>query len=200
LKAPHAEFLGEISDAQKGQFLGDAAALLFPIDWPEPFGLAMIEAMANGTPVVAMRRGSVPEVIDDGITGFVVNDIAGAMDALPRALHLDRDRVRQHFGRRFSSYRMARDYVSVYESLIVKGFRPAADSAEQEDAPSLSVMGTSLAGSFNDELYGRAFAASPSSLGTEHRRIVAVFHALPTRGKREGSVTNARGEGIERYR
>jgi glycosyltransferase involved in cell wall biosynthesis len=85
LKAPHAEFLGEIGEAQKGRFLGDAAALLFPIDWPEPFGLAMIEAMANGTPVGAMRRGSVPEVIDEGITGFVVDDVAGALNALPHA-------------------------------------------------------------------------------------------------------------------
>jgi len=115
LKAPHAEFLGEIGEAQKGRFLGDAAALLFPIDWPEPFGLAMIEAMANGTPVGAMRRGSVPEVIDEGITGFVVDDVAGALNALPHAPRLDRGRVRQHFERRFSSDRMARGYLAVYE-------------------------------------------------------------------------------------
>jgi glycosyltransferase involved in cell wall biosynthesis len=131
LKSPYAEFLGEISDGQKGQFLGDAAALLFPIDWPEPFGLAMIEAMANGTPVVAMRRGSVPEVIDHGITGFVVDNIAGALDALPRALSLDRARVRQQFERRFSSDRMARDYLSVYEALIGGGFCPRETLAKE---------------------------------------------------------------------
>jgi glycosyltransferase involved in cell wall biosynthesis len=117
LGAPHAEFLGEISDAEKGRFLGDAAALLFPVDWPEPFGLAMIEAMANGTPVIAMRRGAVPEIVDSGVTGFIVDDLAGALDALPHALLLDRARVRQQFERRFSGERMARDYVAVYEEL-----------------------------------------------------------------------------------
>jgi glycosyltransferase involved in cell wall biosynthesis len=117
LKAPHAEFIGEVSDAEKGQFLGDAAALLFPVDWPEPFGLAMIEAMANGTPVIATRRGSVSEIVDDGITGFVVDDVEDALQALPRALSLDRARVRQQFERRFSGQRMARDYVDVYEAL-----------------------------------------------------------------------------------
>jgi glycosyltransferase involved in cell wall biosynthesis len=117
LSAPHADFLGEISDAEKGEFLGNAAALLFPIDWPEPFGLAMIEAMANGTPVIAMRRGAVSEIVDNGITGFIVDDMAGALDALPKALLLDRARVRQQFERRFSGERMVHDYVAVYERL-----------------------------------------------------------------------------------
>jgi glycosyltransferase involved in cell wall biosynthesis len=136
LKAPHAEFIGEVSDAEKGRFLGDAAALLFPVDWPEPFGLAMIEAMANGTPVVAMRRGAVPEIVDDGITGFVVDDTDGALGALPRALLLDRRLVRQQFERRFSGERMVRDYISVYESLQ-SGFgscRRRAKLVDTEDA------------------------------------------------------------------
>jgi glycosyltransferase involved in cell wall biosynthesis len=117
LKAPHTDFIGEVSDAEKEQFLGNAAALLFPIDWPEPFGLAMIEAMANGTPVIATRRGAVPEIVDDGITGFVIDDVESALQALPRALLLDRARVRQQFERRFSGQRMARDYLDVYEAL-----------------------------------------------------------------------------------
>src|SRR5262249_34812192 len=117
LKPPHVDFVGELSDAQKGHFLGDAAAMLFPVDWPEPFGLAMIEAMANGTPVVAMRRGAVPEIVDDGITGFVVDDIAGALDALPHAIQLDRTCVRRQFERRFSAERMAGGYLAVYEAI-----------------------------------------------------------------------------------
>jgi glycosyltransferase involved in cell wall biosynthesis len=136
LKAPHTEFIGEVSDAEKGRFLGDAAALLFPVDWPEPFGLAMIEAMANGTPVIATRRGAVPEVVDDGITGFVVDDVESALAALPRALLLDRRRVRQQFERRFSGERMARDYVAVYETLQ-SGFgscRRRAKLVDTEDA------------------------------------------------------------------
>jgi len=109
------EFLGEISDAEKGKFLGEAAALLFPIDWPEPFGLVMIEAMANGTPVVAFRCGAVPEIIDDGVTGLVVDSIEEAVVAVPRALKLSRVRVRREFERRFCADRMARDYLAVYE-------------------------------------------------------------------------------------
>jgi len=115
LRGPNIEFLGEISDAEKGKFLGEAAALLFPIDWPEPFGLAMIEAMANGTPVVAFRCGAVPEIIDDGMTGLVVDSIDEAVAAVPRALELSRVRVRREFERRFCADRMARDYLAVYE-------------------------------------------------------------------------------------
>lgn len=135
LKAPHTEFIGEVSDAEKGQFLGEAAALLFPIDWPEPFGLAMIEAMANGTPVIATRRGAAPEVVDEGITGFVVDDIESALHALPRALSLDRARVRRQFERRFSGQRMAHDYVAVYEGLQsgTESCRRRAKRATTED-------------------------------------------------------------------
>jgi glycosyltransferase involved in cell wall biosynthesis len=114
---PGVEFLGEISDFDKGEFLGEAAALLFPIDWPEPFGLALIEAMANGTPVVAFRCGAVPEVVDDGVTGLVVDSVDEAVAAVPRVLDFSRHRIRREFERRFCAERMARDYLAVYERL-----------------------------------------------------------------------------------
>jgi glycosyltransferase involved in cell wall biosynthesis len=117
LRRPGIEFLGEISDSDKGEFLGNAAALLFPIDWPEPFGLAIIEAMANGTPVVAFRCGAVPEVVDDGVTGLVVDSVDAAVAAVPRALEFSRGRIRREFEKRFSAGRMARDYLAVYEGL-----------------------------------------------------------------------------------
>jgi glycosyltransferase involved in cell wall biosynthesis len=108
------EFIGEINDREKTQFLGDAQALLFPVDWPEPFGLSMIEAMACGTPVLAFRCGSVPEIVEDGITGAIVETMEEAIAALPRVLALDRKKVRQRFEQRFSATRMAKDYVGVY--------------------------------------------------------------------------------------
>jgi glycosyltransferase involved in cell wall biosynthesis len=111
---PLIEFIGEIGDHEKAAFLGGAAGLLFPLDWPEPFGLVMIEAMACGTPVIASRCGSVPEVIEDGLTGFVVEDIEGAIDAVHRLDQLDRARIRMRFERRFTVRRMADDYLSVY--------------------------------------------------------------------------------------
>ncbi len=117
LGAGHVEFVGEINDAQKPDFLSGAHALLFPIDWPEPFGLVMIEAMACGTPVIAFDRGSVPEVMDDGISGFIVRDEAAAIAAVGRLGELDRARVRQQFERRFTARRMAEDYAEVYELL-----------------------------------------------------------------------------------
>jgi glycosyltransferase involved in cell wall biosynthesis len=111
------EFLGEVGDADKAAFLGNATALLFPIDWPEPFGLAMIEAMSCGTPVIAWRNGAVPEIVEDGVTGFIVDSIDAAVAALERAARLDRARVRRRFEERFSAQRMARDYLSVYRML-----------------------------------------------------------------------------------
>ena len=108
---------GEVNDKTKEAFLAGAAALLFPIHWPEPFGLVMIEAMACGTPVIAFRSGSVPEVIDDGITGFVVESEDQAIEALGRIGELDRGRVRAHFEKRFTSERMAKEYVRHYEAL-----------------------------------------------------------------------------------
>jgi glycosyltransferase involved in cell wall biosynthesis len=110
-------FVGEVRDQQKQAFLANASALLFPIDWPEPFGLVMIEAMACGTPVIAFRRGSVPEVIEDGTSGFVVDDEASAAAALNRIKELDRRVVRQAFERRFTSRRMTEEYLRIYQKL-----------------------------------------------------------------------------------
>ncbi len=117
LARPHVEFIGEIDEIEKRAFLGKAAALLFPIDWPEPFGLVTIEAMACGTPVVAYRRGAVPEVIEDGVTGFVVQDEEEALAAIARVGTLDRRRIRAEFERRFTSRRMTLDYLAHYRQL-----------------------------------------------------------------------------------
>lgn len=114
---PNVEFVGEINEHEKAAFLGNASALLFPIDWPEPFGLVMIEALACGTPVIASRRGSVPEIIDNGLTGFVVDSIAEFGTALQRARNLDRRAIRKQFERRFTVERMAQDYLTVYRQL-----------------------------------------------------------------------------------
>ncbi len=114
---PNVEYVGEINDRQKGAFLGNARALLFPIDWPEPFGLVMIEAMACGTPVVAFRAASVPEVIEDGVSGFIVDDVDRAVTAVSRVATLDRAAIRAAFDRRFSVKRMADDYLAIYRSL-----------------------------------------------------------------------------------
>ena len=111
------ELIGEINDAEKPDFLSGALALLMPIDWPEPFGLVMIEAMACGVPVVAFDRGSVPEIIEDGLTGCIVEDENGAVAAMPRALRLDRARIRHRFEERFTAHRMAEDYLTVYRQL-----------------------------------------------------------------------------------
>jgi glycosyltransferase involved in cell wall biosynthesis len=118
LKGRGVEFIGEIGDRDKGEFLGGAMALLFPIDWPEPFGLVMIEAMANGTPIIAFRRGSVPEIIDEGLTGFIVDTVDGAVASIPGAAALDRSGVRRCFEERFSVERMARDYIELYEHVL----------------------------------------------------------------------------------
>jgi glycosyltransferase involved in cell wall biosynthesis len=112
------EFIGEINEREKTKFLGEAAALLFPVDWPEPFGLVMIEAMACGTPVLAFRCGSIPEVIDDGVTGKVIDSEQEAVAALPGILSYDRHAVRQRFEERFTAARMAKDYVSTYRQLL----------------------------------------------------------------------------------
>ena len=120
LAADHVDFTGEIGPEDKNEFLGRARALLFPIDWAEPFGLVMIEAMACGTPVIAYRAGSVPEVITDGVSGFIVDDIDGAVNAVGRLGELDRARVRAAFDERFTDARMARDYVRLYERLVAE--------------------------------------------------------------------------------
>ena len=121
LKDPLVEFIGEIGDSEKGAFLGDAVALLFPIDWPEPFGLALIEAMANGTPVIAFRRGSVPEIVDDDVTGLIVDNVDEAVAAVALAKALDRVAIRRRFEERFSVERMARNYLALYNAMLRRG-------------------------------------------------------------------------------
>jgi len=127
---PHVEFIGEISDAQKSEFLGGALALIVPIDWPEPFGLVMIEAMACGTPVIAYNRGSVSEIVEDGVTGFVVEDEMSAVAALRNISSLSRSAIRQQFEQRFTAARMAGDYLDIYRQIChmraasVEPFKP----------------------------------------------------------------------------
>ncbi|RVA53288.1 glycosyltransferase, partial [Mesorhizobium sp. M7A.F.Ca.CA.004.09.1.2] len=111
-------YVGEIEEDQKAEFLGKAAGLLFPIDWPEPFGLAAIEAMACGTPVIAWNCGALPEIIDQGVTGFIADTLDGAVAAVPALLQLDRRKVRAVFEKRFSARRMAGDYLAAYAGLI----------------------------------------------------------------------------------
>jgi glycosyltransferase involved in cell wall biosynthesis len=135
IRSSDVEYIGEINDKEKSEFLSGAIVLLVPIDWPEPFGLVMIEAMACGTPVIAFNRGSVPEVIDEGVTGFIVEDINGAIGAVDRLGHLSREKIRRRFEERFTARRMAQDYLSVYRSLtdsIAPHLRLVAD-----DAPAL---------------------------------------------------------------
>ncbi len=117
MSLPFVDYIGEIADGQKSEFLSGAIALLAPIDWPEPFGLVMIEAMACGTPVIAFNRGSVPEVIDEGVTGFVVEDETSAIAAVSQIPDLSREVVRQRFEERFTARRMATDYLAVYREL-----------------------------------------------------------------------------------
>jgi glycosyltransferase involved in cell wall biosynthesis len=128
--------VGELDDAGKGDLLSGASALLFPIDWPEPFGLVMIEAMACGTPVIAFRRGSVPEVIDEGVTGFVVNNEEEALGAIKRIGELDRRRVRARFEERFTSRRMAHDYLRLYGALLQEETRRALKAVRMLDGHS----------------------------------------------------------------
>ena len=118
LASSDVEFVGEISDAGKSAFLGNAAALLFPIDWPEPFGLVMIEAMACGTPVIAWREGSVPEVVEEGETGYMVDSIEDAVARVREALGIDRERIRRRFEDRFDADRMAADYEALYLDMV----------------------------------------------------------------------------------
>lgn len=111
------EFIGEIREGEKNEFLGNAKALLFPIGWDEPFGIVMIEAMACGVPVIAYRRGSVPEIIEDGISGRLVHDIDSAVEAVGRLAEIDRRVCRRRFEERFTAKRMAQDYLTIYQGL-----------------------------------------------------------------------------------
>jgi glycosyltransferase involved in cell wall biosynthesis len=118
--SPHVTFIGEIDDTQKQQFLGNALGLLFPINWPEPFGLVVIESMACGTPVIAFNSGSVPEVLEDGVTGFVVDTVDEAAARVSQLQYLSRRQVRARFEKRFSVEAMARAYVKIYEDLTAE--------------------------------------------------------------------------------
>jgi glycosyltransferase involved in cell wall biosynthesis len=128
--SPWVDYVGEVGGRSKDEFLGRAAALLFPIAWEEPFGLVMIEAMACGTPVIAYRRGSVPEVITDGVTGFVVDQVDQAVAAVGRVAQLSRGNCRRVFEERFDASRMTRDYLEVYHRLVEDPPEPSATLAE----------------------------------------------------------------------
>ncbi len=148
IKGSDVEFIGEVNDNEKQAFLGGASALLFPIDWPEPFGLVQIEAMACGTPVVAWRRGSVPEVIDEGITGVMVEDIDGAVAAVHKARALSRRGVRERFEQRFTIERVAHDYLRVYNSLAAEPVLRVAGAVPRrngESRPIRALLGHGIA-------------------------------------------------------
>jgi glycosyltransferase involved in cell wall biosynthesis len=125
LAQPGIEFIGEIGDAEKAEFLSGAFALLMPIAWPEPFGIVMIEAMACGTPVLAFKCGSVPEVVANGVTGYIVNSIEEAVEAAAKLSELSRQAIREHFEHHFTSDRMAREYMKIYRALIESKARKA---------------------------------------------------------------------------
>jgi len=144
LQGPGVEFIGEIDERTKTEFLGHAAALLFPIDWPEPFGLVMIEAMACGTPVLAFPCGSVPEVVEDGLTGRIASTMDEAVGAIPHVLALDRNAIRRRFEERFSSTRMTKDYLRLYRSMIRKA------PGREVDAPPLAAGSAAAAAHVSD--------------------------------------------------
>jgi glycosyltransferase involved in cell wall biosynthesis len=129
LKESDIEFVGEVGYPHKGEFLGDAAALLFPVSWPEPFGLVMIEAMACGTPVIAYPLGSVPEVMEDGVSGYIVADLEGALAAVRKIGDIDRKQVRKYFEQHFTAARMAQDYLKIYQRLVSRKKAPLAASS-----------------------------------------------------------------------
>ena len=133
LDNPLVEFIGEIGEKEKDAFLGDARALLFPIDWPEPFGMVLIESMARGTPVIAFPMGSVPEIVDHGVTGYIVHNVAEAVDAVHALDSLDRRGCRRGFEKRFSAERMCRDYLKIYETLSPERDHPVSHPLESTE-------------------------------------------------------------------
>jgi glycosyltransferase involved in cell wall biosynthesis len=152
------EFVGEVGGAAKDEFLGNAKALLFPIDWPEPFGLVMIEALACGTPVVGWRNGSVPEIIDHGTTGYVVESIDEAVDAVAKIDRISRAACRRAFEARFHAGRMAREYVEVYRRLIQDPWNEADRGVRRAS---------------HDARYGRAGLFAPDARESSQEAIVA---------------------------
>ncbi len=139
INRPNVTFIGEISERQKTRFLGDAGALLFPIDWPEPFGLVLIEAMACGTPALAFRAGSVPEVVQNGLNGVIVATVEEAIQQLPRLLHLDRQEVHRVFAQRFSAQRMASDYIDLFSRTLGAGKFTSLDLVTKDEAPAIQI-------------------------------------------------------------
>jgi glycosyltransferase involved in cell wall biosynthesis len=140
MRSPYVDYVGEINDHEKSAFLSGAVALLVPIDWPEPFGLVMIEAMACGTPVIAFNRGSVPEVVEEGVTGFIVEDEVGAIGAVDRLSQLSRPAIRERFEQRFTARRMALDYLAVYRELTDSAAPRLRVVSEMDAAPAPRAM------------------------------------------------------------
>ena len=149
LMPPGVEFIGEICESQKSEFLGGAQALLFPISWPEPFGLVMIEAMACGTPVIAFNRGAVSEIVRNGVTGFVVENVDQAVRAVARVAELDRRTIRAIFERYFSVEVMAANYETAYATVLAgrRGPRSRRDRSTGEDNPLLAPAEVPIAAS-----------------------------------------------------
>jgi glycosyltransferase involved in cell wall biosynthesis len=145
LREPFVEFVGEVNEAQKSELLASSYAFLFPVDWPEPFGLSMIEAMATGTPVIAWRNGSVPELVDQGVTGFVVNSVEDAVSALSRVAQLERRLIARVAWQRFAARRMARDHLRLYARSIARDLTVPAlvaplPQAQPEDIAALHAL------------------------------------------------------------
>lgn len=158
LNHPLIEFIGEIGDKQKEEFLGHARALLFPVDWPEPFGLVMIETMATGTPVIGWRRGSVPEVIDEGVTGAVVDSIDEAVAAVARVAAFDRRLVRERFEARFTSFEMTKQYLAAYAQLLATN---VVQTRSIDHSPSGPLLELPQAATMPQQ--GAALTANPAS-------------------------------------
>jgi len=154
------EFIGEIGETQKSEFLGNARALLFPIDWPEPFGLVMIEAMSVGTPVIAWPNGSVPEVIVDGVSGWIVDSIEAAAEAAQQATAIDRSKVRAEFERRFTAERMAEAYVAAYRSLLSCDFVTTPADSELMELSMASSAVSEPSTSTYEQLAGKRVSAA----------------------------------------
>lgn len=141
MESPFVEYVGEIGEEDKKAFLGNALALIFPIDWEEPFGLVMIESMACGTPVIAFGRGSVPEVVKNGVSGFVVKDLVGAVAAVSEVEAVSRRGCRKHFEECFAARRMAEDYLDIYEEVIGRAAAGQVKAVKKMTMPRAEMIG-----------------------------------------------------------
>ena len=181
IDGPGVEFIGEINERDKTKFLGEAAALLFPVDWPEPFGLVMIEAMACGTPVLAFRRGSIPEIIEDGVTGKAVDSEQEAVAALRAILSYDRRAVRQRFDERFTASRMATDYVSTYRQLLRLRTSNGQRRSPWRRRRGLNGGNGSVPGSIEGPLPALAKPGANSEVDQIRMRVVDLSKMVPSR-------------------